>query len=299
MSEVYGRRPIYIISYAFLTLWTAVSAGSQTVAQLLVFRFLSGLFGSSPLANAGGTVSDVLNANQRGLGLSLFAAAPFLGPALGPITGGFLGALPFDPTKANNSYSFSGLKVGWRWVEGFLAIFCGLLLILLFFFSAETYASCILRKRADLLSSLTGRVYRFRADAKKPLDIAAVFKAALLRPWKFLLFEPIVLILTIYVAVIYGILYLNFSAYPIVFQELRGWNPGVGGLAFLGILIGVIISIFVSIASLPFVMMSCDAYSLCFDSFISTPNISGLRRNAAARRHPKIVYLLPSGEVSY
>ena len=101
-----------------LTLWTAVTCASQTVAQVLVFRCLSGLFGSSPLANAGGTIADVLDQHQRGLGMALFAAAPFLGPALGPISGGFL-----------------GLTSGWRWVEGFLAIFCGVLVSSPFQFS--------------------------------------------------------------------------------------------------------------------------------------------------------------------
>jgi len=77
---------MYIISYTLLTVWQGVTAAAQTVAQILVFRFFAGLFGSSPLANAGGTIADVLDANQRGLGMAFFAAAPFLGPALGPIT---------------------------------------------------------------------------------------------------------------------------------------------------------------------------------------------------------------------
>ena len=170
------------------------------------------------------------------------------------------------------------MKVGWQWVEGFLAIFCGVIFIILIFFASETYASSLLRKRADLLSKLTGRVYRFRADAKKPLDIAAVFKAALLRPWKFLLFEPIVLILSIYIAVIYGILYLNFSAYPIIFQELRGWNTGVGGLAFLGILVGVFISILLSVASFQFVMSSCGAYPLPYQFYINPQYIKTAKK---------------------
>lgn len=42
----------------------------------------------------------------------------------------------------------------------------------------------------------------------------------------------------IYVAVIYGILYLCFVAYPIVFSEMRGWSTGLSGLAFVGIGIG-------------------------------------------------------------
>jgi hypothetical protein len=37
------------------------------------------------------------------------------------------------------------------------------------------------------------------------------------------------------------------SAYPIIFQELRGWNSGVGGLAFLGILVGVLISVLIAV----------------------------------------------------
>jgi MFS family permease len=110
LSEVYGRRVIYWTTYVMLTLWTAVTCASQNIAQVLVFRCLSGLFGSSPLSNAGGTIADVLDQKQRGIGMAFFAAAPFLGPALGPISGGFI-----------------GLTSGWRWVEGFLAIFCGIL----------------------------------------------------------------------------------------------------------------------------------------------------------------------------
>ena len=47
--------------------------------------------------------------------------------------------------------------------------------------------------------------------------------------------------------IIYGVLYLNFSAYPIVFQQEHGWNTGVGGLAFLGILVGTIVSVILSV----------------------------------------------------
>lgn len=184
LGELFGRRIIFIITYSFLTLWQGVTAASQNVSSVLVFRFLAGFFGSSPLANAGGTISDVLDANQRGLGMALFAAAPFLGPSLGPITGGFLGE-----------------SAGWRWVEGYLAILSGVLTLLILFFGAETYAPYLLRKRAALLSKLTGKVYRFRSDAAKPLDAKVLLKTSLLRPWKFLLFEPIVIVLTIYTAV--------------------------------------------------------------------------------------------------
>ena len=38
-----------------------------------------------------------------------------------------------------------------------------------------------------------------------------------------------------------------FGAFPIVYQELRGWSEGVGGLAFLGVAVGMITGVIYSI----------------------------------------------------
>lgn len=56
-----------------------------------------------------------------------------------------------------------------------------------------------------------------------------------------LVFEPIRLLITLYMGFIYGFLYLCFEAYPISFQEELGWNMGVGELRFIAVLIGVLI----------------------------------------------------------
>ncbi|PWN38624.1 MFS general substrate transporter [Meira miltonrushii] len=224
LSELLGRRNLFLFTYAFLTLWNSVAAASQTLAQLLVFRFLAGAFGSSPLANAGGSIADVFTAKERGLAMALFASAPFLGPALGPITGGFLGE-----------------SAGFRWVQGFLGIFSGVVLFLGIFMYRETYAPLLLRRRAKKLSKATGKHYISQLDAGKGDEtFLKQFMVSLGRPWLLLAYEPIVLLLSLYTAVVYAILYSFFSAFPIVFQEVRGWSPGIGGLAFLGILVGMI-----------------------------------------------------------
>ena len=44
-------------------------------------------------------------------------------------------------------------------------------------------------------------------------------------------------------AIIYGTLYMLFGAFPICFQEARGWSEGIGSLAFLGIAIGILLAI--------------------------------------------------------
>lgn len=224
LSEIFGRRHIFTISFAFLTAFNAGAAGAKNIETLIILRFLAGCFGSSPFGNGGGTIADMFTASQRGIAISLFAAAPFLGPTIGPIIGGFLAT-----------------GAGWRWVEGFLAAFSGVLWLCIIFLLPETYAPVLLRRRAAKLSEMTGQVYRSKLDIERgPVPMGKTLKTALSRPWILLFREPIVLLLSIYMSIIYGTLYMLFAAYPIVFQEVRGWSEGIGGLAFLGILVGMV-----------------------------------------------------------
>ncbi len=121
-----------------------------------------------------------------------------------------------------------------------MAAFTGLLWILCSLLVPETYAPILLRRRAQKLSKITGKAYVSRVDAGRPKKTAAQeFKVALSRPWILLFREPIVFLTSIYMAILYGTLYMCFAAFPIVFQAQRGWSAGIGGLAFLGITVGM------------------------------------------------------------
>ncbi|KAG5976811.1 hypothetical protein E4U55_007204 [Claviceps digitariae] len=224
LSELFGRQALFTSTYACLTAFNAGCAGANNIWTLVILRFLAGAFGSSPLTNAGGTIADMFEADQRGLATALFALAPFLGPVIGPIAGGFL-----------------GMTAGWRWVMGLLAAFSGTLWIIGTFLVPETYAPVILRQRALKLSKITGKSYVSKIDHDRGrVTLTESFKTALSRPWVLLFREPIVLLLSIYMAIVYGTLYMLFAAFPIVYQQHRGWNQGVGGLSFLGIMIGML-----------------------------------------------------------
>lgn len=227
LSELYGRQIIFTITYGVLTAFNAAAAGSQNMTTLIVLRFMAGAFGSSPLTNAGGVIADMFSARERGLALTAFASAPFMGPVFGPIVGGFVGE-----------------TVGWRWIMGVMAIFTGVLWIIGTLVIPETYAPVLQRNRAKKLSQMTGKVYKSRGDAEQgETTFAHVFKTSLSRPWVLLFVEPIVLLLTIYLAIEYGTLYMLFSAYPLVYQDARGWSQGIGGLPFLGVMVGMLFAI--------------------------------------------------------
>jgi multidrug resistance protein len=221
LSEMFGRRILFIVSYTLFTIFNGALVASQGVTTIIVLRFFAGACGSSPLTNAGGTISDMFDAEQRGKAIALFSVAPFLGPALGPIIGGFLG-------EASN----------FRWVLALIAILTGALTAVGFLFLPETYAPRLLRERAAALSKATGRSYVSTYERDQRLQIGALFKQSLIRPWQLLFLEPIVSLLSLYLAIVYGTLYLLFAAFPIVYQEERGWSAGIGGLSFIGVLIG-------------------------------------------------------------
>lgn len=66
---------------------------------------------------------------------------------------------------------------------------------------------------------------------------------ALVRPITLNFKEPIVFLLNLYIALIYGLLYIWFESFPIVFEGIYKFNLGQEGLAFVGILLGAMLVI--------------------------------------------------------
>ena len=125
-----------------------------------------------------------------------------------------------------------------------MAIFTGVLLIVGTLTIPETYTPVILQRRAKALHKKTGKHYISMMEKRQGKTTPKkAFSTALVRPWVLLFTEPIVLIISIYMAIIYGTLYMLFGAFPIVYQEYRGWSQGIGGLAFIGVAVGLMIGV--------------------------------------------------------
>lgn len=200
MSEARGRRPVYLISWSVFTIFQIPCALAKNSTTLIVARLIAGTFGSSPLANAGGSLADIWLPHERGKAMSLFAAAPFLGPVLGPIVGGFL-----------SQY------VSWRWTFWLSLIYASVIMLDLVFLVPETYTKALLEAKARKLRKETGNEKLRAASEINKQSMVELYRVSLLRPWR-MFCEPIVLLFSIYVAILYGILYLLFVAFPIIFE---------------------------------------------------------------------------------
>lgn len=106
----------------------------------------------------------------------------------------------------------------------------------------ETFAPKILMSRARELRKTSGNLDLYTTHEKRlqESDFKRTLVATLKRVPMLLIFEPMLLLLCIWSALLLGILYLLFEAFPIVFGENHGFTTWQTGLAFLGQAIGLI-----------------------------------------------------------
>lgn len=225
LSELYGRKYPLFFGFFVFAIFQIPVAVAQNIQTIMVCRFFGGVFGSAPLGIVGGALTDFWGPVDRGVALTTFAGATFIGPVAGPIVGGFI----------------VQSHLGWRWTEYITAIMGFFFGAVGFFSVPETFAPVLLSRRAAKIRFATKNWAIHAKRDEQQVDLKNIVESYLLRPFTMLLKEPILDLVTLYMAVIYGILYLFFEAYPIAFQEQRGWNPGVGALPFLSITIGVIL----------------------------------------------------------
>ncbi|KZL64739.1 MFS multidrug transporter, partial [Colletotrichum tofieldiae] len=225
LSEIYGRKyPLFIGYFAFAIFQIPVAV-AKNIETVMVCRFLSGFFGSSPLSVVGGALVDMWPPVELGIAMSIFAGANFVGPVAGPIVGGFI-------TQSS---------LGWRWTAYITAIMAATFGPIALYMVPETLASRLLAKRAEAVR-LSTQDPAFHALAEEsPIDINEVANRILIRPLAMLVLEPIIILVTLYMSFVYGLIYLCFVAYPASFQKGRGWSQGVGALPFLAIILGVVI----------------------------------------------------------
>ncbi|KAI0939121.1 hypothetical protein AcV5_000624 [Taiwanofungus camphoratus] len=223
LSEVYGRNNIYRVSYFLFWVFTWPVAFPPNIEVFLVFRFITGFCGSAFLSVAGGSVSDLFVNAQVASPMAVYTMSPFLGPVVGPLIGGFINQ-----------------NTNWRWTYRVLLIwqFCELLLLLLLV--PETYEPVILKRKAARLRKETGNEKYYAPLDRRETSIARAILFSCYTPFELLIFDRMALFLDTWNALLLGILYLAFQAFPIIFEDLHGFNYQTTGLSFLGIGVGMI-----------------------------------------------------------
>ncbi len=99
LSELYGRVVIYNVTNVMFLLFTMLCAVSPNESTFLALRFLSGFSGVATITIGSGTIADLMPKEERGRAVSVWSVGTILGPAVGPIVGGYITEV-----------------AGWRWM---------------------------------------------------------------------------------------------------------------------------------------------------------------------------------------
>jgi multidrug resistance protein len=227
LSEIYGRRPVLACANAMFCVWQIGCALSPNITALIIMRFLAGIGGSGCLTIGGGVIADLFPREQRGMATSIYSMGPLMGPVIGPICGGFIAE-----------------RAGWRWTFWVLFIASTLTTIGIELLNRETNPRVLIRRKTAKLRTELNRpdLQSIYAPKGSPPRLA-VLSQGLIRPLRMLFFSPIVFILSFYMSVVYGLLYLLFTTITGVFQGQYGWSPEICGLAYMGVGLGFFLSL--------------------------------------------------------
>jgi MFS transporter, DHA1 family, multidrug resistance protein len=136
-SDRYGRRPVILVGIVLFCAASLACALTDSIAALIVFRFLQALGGGCGTLLARVVVRDSYNSLNQVRILSYLSAGLALSPTLGPIFGGYLAS-----------------TFGWRSPFIFIALFSCVAGILTFYALRETHPAAH-RKVLSLSAILT------------------------------------------------------------------------------------------------------------------------------------------------
>jgi MFS family permease len=234
LSEYYGRRPVYVYSYAIFLLLLLGSSCTNSLALFLVLRTFSGYFSSVTISNFGGTIADLFHHHDTGPAMSLFLWA-----ATGGSPTGFI------------LFSFIAKGRSWHSVLRIMFFICltfWIILVIALYTLGETRHSVLLLRRAKRLRESTGNENVEVPEEMKQRGVKELFGTALLRPFRFLGTEAIVQSAALYNGYLYGLSFLFNGAFHIIFGPAGYGFDVIGvGLSFLGIVVGICLGLFTNI----------------------------------------------------
>lgn len=222
LSELFGHLIPLTIAIIGLAIFQIPIALADTVATVLVCRFFSGALGSGVFAVVSGTYFELYEPIPRGVALASSAVCINLGATLAPIIGAYV------------TYDAS-----WRWTAWTTLLFAGTLCLAALGTVRETSTRRILQRKARRLRIETGNWALHALSEETPVEWQDILRRYLTKPIRMFFMEPILYILTAYLTLVYGILYLAFQAFPKAYQQ-RGWSVPESDLPFVAVLLGVI-----------------------------------------------------------
>ncbi|MCJ1290234.1 hypothetical protein MMC34_001770 [Xylographa carneopallida] len=218
LAEIYGRRRVWLLSSIWYIIWNTVCGFARTNGLMIAGRFFAGLGASVEFAVARPILADCWRPSQRGQAFALMSFIPLLGSAIGPILGGII-------TE----------HVGWHWLFWAVSLFDLCVVLLGSVVLHESYRPIILARKAARLRARTSRPYYTDFANTAP---GTKLYAALTRPVRLLWTQPALQLVSLFLALNFGILYITLSTFAALFTTQYDQSAATSGLHYIALVAG-------------------------------------------------------------
>ncbi|KAH8742776.1 major facilitator superfamily transporter [Diaporthe sp. PMI_573] len=223
-SEQFGRRSIYLLSFALFIIFSVLCAISTNAPMLIISRLLAGGASASVQVIGAGTIADIWESHDRGRAMSLFYLGPMLGPLFGPLLGGVL-------TQ----------HLGWRSTMWFLAIYGFVIIVAISFLLPET----LVRKNEPPMTHELTRMSTRESIRVKRKNFAKSVNHYLIKPLSILLllrFPPVFLTVLIAAIAFSSVYVLNIAIQYGFARPPYSFSQTTVGVTYMATGLGYVVS---------------------------------------------------------
>ncbi|KAJ6001105.1 hypothetical protein N7481_001514 [Penicillium waksmanii] len=222
LSDVIGRRSVFIRTFLVYIFANILLAESQNYAMLMVFRALQAAGSAATISIGAGVIGDITTSAERGSLVGIFGGVCMLGQGVGPVFGGIL-----------SQY------LGFRSIFWALTIAAGISLASIMILLPETHHAFAGTGQVPLTGICKPFIYYITGQtgavegAVPTVERKKVTIGTLFTPLTFL-FEKDVFITLFYGAIVYTVWSMVTSSTSDLFESKYGLNVLEVGLTFLG-----------------------------------------------------------------
>ncbi len=90
LAARFGSKTLYLVSIVGFTIASMLCGIATSLGEMVIFRFIQGVFGAALVPLSQGTMLNIYPAEQRGSAMAIWGMGVMVGPILGPTLGGYL-----------------------------------------------------------------------------------------------------------------------------------------------------------------------------------------------------------------
>lgn len=239
MSQVVGRRPVFLVSLVGMVLFNLGLCLTMHVSGSIICRFFGGAVGATTFSNVAGSIIDMTTERERTPYNTLFRYFTFIGPPCAALLGT---VVVRDST--------------WKWNLRSAPIACFVCLVLYTFTVPETYAPVLIQRKIERDREVYDEKKHHHSWIHRELHhirhkipdfalwtmVVSQIAESLPVPWILLFEEPLVIVVTFYTSMLYGLLYGSLLFFPIIWGDVRGYTNVQVAYCYFAVITGFTLS---------------------------------------------------------